>query len=353
LDRGPIETSLDWASAKRLLRPVPAFANPIGDLTSPWLVSSHSISRVLEKARGKSPYRARLGIYSSPTSVFWVRIIGSRPKGLLVLENEADSGKNRSGIQFSGAVEPDSVWPLARGRDLERWRCRPSKHVIMAYNAEDGRPTGAATLKRDGPKLYGYLRQFEDILRARKNFQKYFDAQTAPFWAMFNVGPYTFAPYKVAWRYVDSGFRCAVISKTQDANLGEKIVIPDGKLVIVPFESKDEAHYVCGLLNSSPVQLTVKNYAVSTQISTHIMDFIGIPQWSATPNQKKLAKLSADCHNATAKRAIETIADLENEIDQAAAKLWGISDDELSQVQEALAFAVTSPTHESEDIEPE
>ena len=350
LDRGPIETSLDWPTAARYL-PVRAFATPIGDSTSPWLVSSPSISRVLDKLTGKSPYRARLGIYSSPTSVFWVRIIGSHSPETVLVENEAESGKNRVGHQFRGAVEVSGVWPLARGRDLVRWCCRPSKHVIMAYSTEDGKPIDASEIKRRASKLYGYLHQFEGALKARKNFQKYFDTQSAPFWAMFNVGPYTFAPYKVAWRYVDSGFRCAVIAKTRDRHLGEKIIIADGKLVIIPFEERDPAHYVCALLNSSMVQLVVKNYAVSTQISTHIMEYISVPQWAGSPSQRTLANLSAECHVAAAKNDMASVATLEAEIDKAAARLWGVASDELREIQEALATAEASQRDREDDPE--
>ncbi|MGO9271629.1 MAG: hypothetical protein ACLQOO_15425 [Terriglobia bacterium] len=351
IDRGPIDTSLDWSLAEKLLQPVRTFAKPIGDATSPWLVSSGTISRVLEKVTGRSTYRARLGIYSSPTSVFWVRLIGSHSGGTVLVENEAESGKKRGTHQFRGPVEVSGVWPLARGRDLDRWCCRPSKNVIMAYNAEDGKPMEAAAIKRCAPKLYGYLHQFENALKARKNFQKYFDIDNSPFWAMFNVGPYTFAPYRVAWRYVDSGFRCAVISQTQDPHLGERTVIADGKLVIVPFQEEDAAHFVCALLNSSMVQLAVKNYAVSTQISTHIMDYIAIPPWNGATSQRALAKLSIRCHAAARKDDAGGVAALETEIDKASAEMWGVGFDELKAVQEALMGTPESKQSPEEDEE--
>jgi len=335
---GPLETSLDWASAEKFLTSTPTLARPIGDPTSPWIVASADLSQVLAKAIGTSPYRARLGIYSSPTGVFWVRIAGDAPSHNVLIENERDSGKQRVARQFTGPVEQEFVWPLARGRDLVRWHCKPSKYVVLAHDPETGDAVDPTRMKREFPKLYAYLRAFEEVLKARKNYQKYFDTSHSPFWAMFNVGTYTFAPFKVAWRYVDSGFRCAVLGKGRDRYLGEKMVIPDGKLVLVPFHDFDEAHYTCAILNSSIVQLVVKNYAVSTQISTHVTEHIRIPQFDTKkPMFHRLSEFSQNCHTATAKGDTKRVAAQEAEIDKAAAKLWGITDDELKTIQEALA----------------
>ena len=46
-----------------------------------------------------------------------------------------------------------------------------------------------------------------------------------------------------------------------------------------------------------------------------------------------IAHLSERCHDAKAKGDEETLAALESEIDQAAAQLWGITDDELKAIQ--------------------
>lgn len=141
------------------------------------------------------------------------------------------------------------------------------------------------------------------------------------------------------------------MAHTWDRHLGERMVIADGKLVIVPFQERDAAYYVCALLNSSMVQLAVKNYAVSTQISTHIMEYISIPQWSASSSQRTLASLSRECHAAAAKDDTVSVAAFENAIDKAAAKLWGVAIDELKAIQGALAATSESKRTASDDEE--
>ena len=330
-----LETSMGWAEARRFLSATSLQAEPIGDSTSPWIVSGSAIGRSLKKITGASVYKARLGVYSSPTGVFWVRVLRTTGKNRVFIENEYDSGKQQIDIKFAGSVESDCVWPLARGRDLTRWSCKPSGHIVVAHDPGEGdKPISLADMKRKSG-LFDYFGSFEKILRSRKNYQKYFDVSKVPYWAMFNVGPYTFAPFKVGWRYIDSGFRCAVFSGVDDQYLGHKLIMPDGKLVIIPFEDKYSAHFVCALLNSSPAQVAVTHYAVSTQIATHVTEHVAIPQWN---NEKRLyrelADLSIDCH-ARASRGQATDA-LEERIDVLAGEVWGLTVGEMKSIRNAL-----------------
>jgi len=99
-----------------------------------------------------------------------------------------------------------------------------------------------------------------------------------------------------------------------------------------------EAHYVCALLNSSMVQLAVISHAVSTQISTHVTEHIGIQAFDKEiPTHRRLAQLSQACHAAPIRGAAKPIALLEAQVDGPAAGLWGITDDEVKAIQKALA----------------
>ena len=51
----------------------------------------------------------------------------------------------------------------------------------------------------------------------------------------------------------------------------------------------------------------------------------------------RLAKLSERCHIAAGEGALNEVKVLEAEVDEATAKLWGISDKELRTAQQALA----------------
>jgi hypothetical protein len=69
----------------------------------------------------------------------------------------------------------------------------------------------------------------------------------------------------------------------------------------------------------------------------HILEHIRIPRFDRkNPVHLRLAELSKQAHEA-AKVGDETrLREIEAEIDRQAAKLWGLSDDELREIQQSL-----------------
>ncbi|MFB6225290.1 MAG: hypothetical protein ABEI13_02430, partial [Candidatus Paceibacteria bacterium] len=64
---------------------------------------------------------------------------------------------------------------------------------------------------------------------------------------------------------------------------------------------------------------------------------IAVPSFDDSEDiHTEVADLSCNCHEAEARGATGEVAQLENEIDQAAAELWGITDSELRAIQDAL-----------------
>ena len=82
---------------------------------------------------------------------------------------------------------------------------------------------------------------------------------------MFNIGDYTFAPYKVVWREIWTSTTAAVIGQFDGVP-----IIPDDKLVLAGFSIAEEAHYICAIFNSSPANLLLQSYGITTHISQHI-----------------------------------------------------------------------------------
>jgi hypothetical protein len=102
----------------------------------------------------------------------------------------------------------------------------------------------------------------------------------------------------------------------------------------------EEAHYFAPHLNSSH-QFGLGAYAFYRQqdpgIGTPILEHIRIPRFDLkNPVHLRLAELSKQAHEA-AKVGDETrLREIEAEIDLWAAKLWGLSDDELREIQQSL-----------------
>ncbi len=241
------------------------------------------------------------------------------------------------------------IYPLLKGRETRRWQTAP-KYALL-YPHEGDRAIPEADLKRKCPKTFDYLKRMEPELRKRKMYDLSF--RDLAFYSLFETGSFLLSPYKVVWKYVASELTCAVQGPGEYELLTNTIVLPDHKLVIVPCETESEANFVCALLNSAPGRLVAHTYIVGTQISTHVLEYIKVPAFDTkVRTHTRLADFSQRCHVAAAKGDSDRVSQLEVEIDRTAAKLWGISDDELAAMQEALAETTKSrATLEKDDDE--
>jgi hypothetical protein len=134
------------------------------------------------------------------------------------------------------------VYPLLRGRDVSRWQAIPSAYTLVTHQPGMGL-TAIPENEMAGrfPKTYAYLKRFETDLRRRSGYRRYFK-ESDPFYSMFNVGDYTFAPYKVLWREVSNDIQAAVVKSPSH---GDELTIPDHTLVAVATDSYDEAQFLC------------------------------------------------------------------------------------------------------------
>jgi hypothetical protein len=185
-------------------------------------------------------------------------------------------------------------------------------------------------LRQKFPDTFAYLKEFEGPLRARSGYKKFFRPGIDPFYSVYNVGDYTFSKFKVLWREVANDLRAAV-SEAEDG-----ILIPDHTLVSVATESSDEAHYLCGMLNTSLSNYIVSNY-VAGHPAPHILKYIRIERYRHdNPEHRQMVELSRECHRATTRSEDDVVRDLEKQVDEVAAKIWKVSDSELSAIQQAL-----------------
>jgi hypothetical protein len=299
---------------------------------SSWISGRPRSLAAMARVLGASTYKGRKGITASVNGVFWLQKVASRPDGLTVFANLTERAKKDiDDIQV--ALEPDLIYPLLRGQDVQRWSATPSAHILVTHLPDAGlKAIPESRMAVEWPKTYAYLRYFEELLRQSGIYRRYFKAGD-PFYSVFNVGEYTFAPYKVVFREIAREMTCAVI-----AQLAERPVVPDHKLVLCPFADANEAHFVCGMLNSSPARFVVNSYSIETQFSTHVFDYVRLLQYIRTnPTHRALADLSQQAHAATAAGEAARVREIEAEVDRLAAKLWGLTDAELREIQESLA----------------
>jgi methylase of polypeptide subunit release factors len=307
------------------------------DSTSPWVSGRERALGAIQKVLGDSDYQAREGVNSGgANAIYWVEVIGQRADGLVTISNFTQ-GSKRKVEQIQTAVEPDLIYPLLRGRDVERWHAKPSIYLLLMHESGEGLDAiPEDKLEKHYPRTYAYFKHFEEIARRRSVYRRYF-TENHPFYSMFNVGDYTFAPYKVVWRYIASSFTCAVVSVYQDIMLGCKLVIPDHRTITVPLETAEQAFYLSAVLNSAPSRYLVQSYVIGSQISTHVLRNLRISQFNPTNSTHcQLAFLSQEAHKATEAGDAPQVQEIEAEIDQLAKEFWGLTQQELEDIQQSL-----------------
>jgi hypothetical protein len=244
-------------------------ARPVaGDPAAPWSLAPPHLASVFQALRGESPYRARVGVHTGGAAgVFRVEVIEDRGSSLLI-RNRACEGKVPY-PQVTAEVESALVHPLVRGRDLRDGRVAPSGHILLPHGT-GGKPIPEDRMRRAFPLAFAYFEHFREPMLRRPHYLQHFAAAGKPYWSMYNVGPYTFAPHRVAWREQSSTFDCALLAPGH---------IADAKLVTVAAGSAEEAAWLAGFLRTPLVRSFVDSYVLKTQISTHVMKYLRVPPY--------------------------------------------------------------------------
>ena len=306
------------------------------DPTSPWLTARPKALKAIRKVLGRSDYEAHAGVCTWLNPVYWVEIALKRPDGLVVVRNLTEGAKIQVD-EVTEPIEPDLLYPLLRGRDVQRWRAEPSAWMIVPQDPGD--PTRAypeQQLQKDYPKTYGYLKRFEKALRNRSGYQQILSKREKEFYGVMDIGTYTFAPWKVVWPWISKGIRAAVVGVFEG-----KPVVPEHNAFLVACDALEEALYICALLNSSAGDFATRSFfstgggGIGAPV---VLEHIRIPRFDPNnPVHLRLVELSEQAHEAAKVGDEMRLREIEAEIDLWAAKLWGLSDDELREVQESLA----------------
>jgi SAM-dependent methyltransferase len=318
-------------------RALPLVASPVSaeDPTSPWITAPRKLVPALRKLAeiGEPAYKAHEGVNSGGANgIYWLSVDGEPDaEGRVPVANLYDIGKKKV-PKLYGRIERSLLHPLVRGTDVQRWQARTWNHLLFVQDTVTRRGIGETEMRDKYPGAYEYLAQFEKQLRARAAYKRYHSSSRrssrpdAAYWSMFDVGDYTLAPHKVLWKDIASDFAAAVMPQT------EPISLPAHTVILLACQSDEEAHYVCGALNSTPVRTLVAAY-VATHISTHTTQVVRLPKFDhADSVHRRIAKASRAAHSAVAegKQADQ------GAVDAAAARLWELEDAEVEEMRKFL-----------------
>lgn len=153
----------------------------------------------------------------------------------------------RNGLGERVDVEPEWVYPLCKGADLQRDDpLEAGRALIVTQHQLDD---DTRELERRAPRLWAYLTAHRDRFRARRSSIY----RGRPDFALFGVGPYAFAPYKVAVASLHRPVRFRVLGPVDG-----RPVLLDDTCYFVPCSSEEEARRLAALLNSPPAMDLVR-----------------------------------------------------------------------------------------------
>jgi SAM-dependent methyltransferase len=299
-----------------------------GTLQGSWMSARPKALKALEKAIGDSEYRARAGVCGWFNSIYFVQLVGEKENHWVIQNYQERAKKEIAAVQAE--VEKDLVFPCVRGRDIKKWGYEIQIYHLFPQDPDNPKH-GLSVQKFQAkyPLTFQYFKRFETELSNRNGYQKYLAPSGEPFYSIYNVGTYTLAPFKVCWLRVSDDLTACVIPQE---------VIPETNVTFVSFDKEREAHYFCALFQSIIAKFIIGITSISgtgSWGSPHILEKIKIPKFDNTnKTHLELANLSKKCHEKTA--AGISVSDLEAQIDELAAELWGLTKDELKEIQESL-----------------
>lgn len=192
------------------------------------LVSDIRTYRRLKHLEGLCPYQWRSGVKHDCVAVMELRRTNGR--GL----------ENKLGEHVS--IEPDYLFPLLKCSDLANGRLDPERFVIVTQRRV-GEDTGV--IAKTAPHTWSYLNSHRKLFEARKSS---IYSNRVPF-ALFGIGDYSFAPWKVAVSGLHRTPRFALIGLVEN-----KPVFFDDTCYFIPFDDETEARVVTEILNSRECQ---------------------------------------------------------------------------------------------------
>ncbi|MEO6740763.1 MAG: SAM-dependent DNA methyltransferase [Chthoniobacteraceae bacterium] len=188
------------------------------------LVADIRAYRALRHLEGLSPFRWRSGVKHDCAAI-------------MELVRMADGGvENADGQRLD--LEPDYLFPMLKCSDLANGRTIARRLVIVTQRFVGDDTAGIANA---APRTWAYLQTHRDRFNARKSS---IYKGRVPF-ALFGIGEYAFAPWKVAVSGLHRSGRFQVVGPMN----GQPVFFDDA-CYYLPFARAGDAQLVADILNS-------------------------------------------------------------------------------------------------------
>ena len=205
-------------------------------------------------------------------------------------------------------IEAELLHPLVRGRDCGRMCFESEGWYQLVPNVRYDKMLSEDGFRKRYPLAFSYLDRYRKVLRERATYRRY--QSNSPFYAIYCIGDYSFANYKVIWpeQQNPSNFRASVVGNDSGGGaLPTKIVVPDHKLYFIPTKTAVEAHYLCAVLNSPLVRQWLGGFLLDVQIGTSHLEYLNIPVYNPSNKvHQQLATVSRRQHRSRGRSSDKT-----------------------------------------------
>jgi hypothetical protein len=159
-----------------------------------------------------------------------------------VMELTLDHGRLINGDGEAVEVEDAFLFPLLKSSDVHKGAA-PGARFMLVPQRSVGEDT--ARIEAEAPRTWAYLRAHADRLAARGSSIY----RNRPAFSVFGVGPYSFAPWKVAVSGFYKSLRFRVVPP-----LDGRPTVFDDTVYFLPARSQAEAGFLADLLNGPLAQ---------------------------------------------------------------------------------------------------
>jgi hypothetical protein len=190
------------------------------------LIADVGAYRKLRHLEGRCPGQWRSGLKHDCADVMELRAAGD------------GSWRNKQGALAD--LEPEHVFPLIKCSDLAHGRTVPARAVVIPQRRVGD---DTAALQTTAPRTWRYLSSHEGRFAARRSSIY----RGRPLFAVFGIGDYSFAPWKVAVSGLHRSARFVVVGPHDG-----KPVLFDDTCYFLPFDTEVAARSTAAILDSKP-----------------------------------------------------------------------------------------------------
>lgn len=252
----------------------------------------------LKQISGESDYKARSGVEFTPAEVYFVEPTrkGSEKDTYFFKNMEFNNSIYKTDSDYEHELGVNFILPVIKAPTIEPFNIVNNKnYCIFPYKQGKRKSVEIDEMFKENELLANYLIDNRELISRQSNRSRMI-AMGNQFYSLSKVGEYTFSPNKVVFRDNTKMSACVVSDVITPWN--DKVKPIPAKHS--PYISKDnkgnditeeEAHYLCGILNTEVVR---KYFAYTFSGRSYSINFkIKLPKYNSNnPTMKRIAELS-------------------------------------------------------------